>query len=310
MIRVLGYKKNKKIAFCLGDGCGLGNLLQALPAVQALHDAGHTCDLYLSGFIYPDSAGVVRGQPYVRDIYENTYDNKEEIYDLCVVSFLSDHQVVNAKKYLKLKRNWEKTSEWGQYCRVAEKLGAKSFKAPCLNVSDRQFNLQPPSIVIHAGCSHRKHWERKKWTHYEELAGLMLRGAFHVYCCGTEDEILNHPEVTAYNNLPIQETAALIQQCDLFVSNDSGLMHLAAALRKRQIAIFTATSDRKSGPYYNPYARVIKPKLTCYPCNGNEKVWNECASWKCRDSIAVDEVYDHIKDVMHQVHSNAVSATS
>jgi len=37
----------KKIAVCLGDGCGLGNLLQALPAVQALHESGNICDLFL-----------------------------------------------------------------------------------------------------------------------------------------------------------------------------------------------------------------------------------------------------------------------
>jgi ADP-heptose:LPS heptosyltransferase len=277
--------------------------------VQALHDAGHVCDLYLSGFIYPGIADVVRGQPYVRDIYEDTYDNREEIYDLCVVSFLSDHRVANAKKYLKLKRDWEKTSEWGQYCSVAEKLGATSFKPPHLNVSERHFNLKPSSIVIHAGCSNRKYWERKKWLHYEELAGLLLEGGYHVYCCGTADEIIDHPAVTSYHDLPIQETAALIQQCDLFVSNDSGLMHLAAALRKWQIAIFTATSDKKSGPSYNPFARVIKPELTCYPCSGNEKVWIECVGWKCRDSITVDAVYAHIKDVLYQ-QRNQISATS
>jgi ADP-heptose:LPS heptosyltransferase len=303
-------KKNigKKIALCLGDGCGLGNLLQALPAVQALHEMGNICDLFISGFLYAGIADVVRGQPYVRHIYENTYDNQEGIYDLCIVSFLSDHRVENAKKYLTLRRDWAKRSEYGQYCRAAEKCGAQAFKRPQLNIADRHFNLEPPSVLLHAGCTNRKYWERRKWTHYKELAELLLKDGFHVYCCGTADERVNHPGVTEYTDYPIQETAALIQQCDVFVSNDSGLMHLAAALRKRQIAIFTATSDKKSGPYYNPEAEVIKPKLTCYPCYGNEKAWNECSCWKCRDAITVSEVYEQVRKMAVQVPHGSAAA--
>jgi hypothetical protein len=301
---------DQKIALCLGDGCGLGNLLQALPAVQAMHEMGNICDLFISGFMYDGIANVVRGQPYVRDIYENTYDNREGIYDLCIVSFLSDHRVGNAKKYLKLMRDWGKHSEYGQYCRAAEKLGAKEFKTPRLNISERNFSLKPLSVLIHAGCTERTYWERRKWTHYEELVDVLVKDGFHMYCCGSSNEIIGHRKVTAYNNLTIQETAALIHQCDLFVSNDSGLMHLAAALRKKQVAIFTATSDMKSGPYYNQNARVITPELACYPCYGNEKAWNQCANWKCRDSITVDNVHDLIKTMMHQDLNGAAAATS
>jgi ADP-heptose:LPS heptosyltransferase len=285
----------KKIAVCLGDGCGLGNLLQALPAVQALHEMGNICDLFLSGFMYDGIADVVRGQPYVRDIYENTYDNREGTYDVCIVSFLSDNRVRNAKKYFRLRRDWEKRSEYGQYCRAAEKFGAKGFNRPQLNIADRRFNLQSPHVLLHAGCTNRKYWERRKWNHYEELTDLLLKDGFHVYCCGTADERVNHPGVAAFTDLPIQETAALISQCDLFLSNDSGLMHLAAALRKTQIAIFTATSDKKSGPSYNTQARVLRPALDCYPCYGNEREWNACTRWHCRDAITVAEVYESVR---------------
>jgi len=303
------WKKNgKTIAFCLGDGCGLGNMLQALPAVQALHELGNTCDLFLSGFMYTGITDAVRGQPYVRDIYENTYVSREEAYDVCIVSFLSDHRVDNAKKYLKLTRDWGKRSEYGQYCRAAEKLGAKEFKTPRLNISERNFGLNQLSVLIHAGCTERTYWERRKWTHYKELVDLLVQDGCHVYCCGSRDEIIDHREVTACNNLPIQETAALIHQCGLFVSNDSGLMHLAAALRKMQVAIFTATSDMKSGPYYNPNASVIKPELACYPCYGNEMAWNQCVNWKCRDSITADKVHDLIKTLLYQDPRGAAAA--
>lgn len=291
---------NQKIALCLGDGCGLGNLLQALPAAQALYEMGNTSDLFLSGFMYRDIPAIVSGQPYVRTIYENTYDNSEVLYDLCIVSFLSDHRVANAKRYLKLKRDWKKRSEYEQYCWAAGKLGARGFKPPRLNIAERDFELKPCSIVIHAGCTQRQYWERRKWTRYAELAEVLTGEGFHMYCCGKRDEKIDHPRVTAFTDLPIQETAALINQCDLFLSNDSGLMHLAAALQKKQIAIFTATSDKKSGPYYNPRARVITPRLACYPCYGKDEAWDRCNDWICRDAISVAQVYDVIKKVMDE----------
>ncbi len=291
-------KKNQKIAFCLGDGCGLGNLVQALPAVQALYETGHTVDLFLSSAGYHGITDIVKGQPYVRNICENTYGNNDTPYDICIVSFLSDHRVASARKIIKLQQNWNKRSEYEQYCWAAVKLGAKNFNPPALSIADRPFNLKPLNILVHAGCSQKKTWERKRWPHYPELAERLIQAGFNVYCCGTEDEIIQHPHVTAYNSLPIQETAALIQQCELFVSNDSGLMHLAAALRKKQIAIFTATNPKKSAPSYNPNSHSIMPPLTCFPCQGTGgawHTWDTCTDWRCLDAITVDHVYHAIK---------------
>ena len=297
-MRLRGYKKNQKIALCLGDGCGIGNFVQALPAVQSLHEAGNTIDLFISSFSYGDMAGIVKGQPYIRALYENTYDSAEEMYDICVVSFLSEHRVAHAKKYLTLKTNWKKRSEYEQYCWVAEKLGVKNFKPPVINLAKRNFHLKPFNILIHAGCAERDYWERKKWQKYKTLIDMLLKDNVTVYSCGKEDEIINHPGVTPFTDMPLQETAALINQCDLFLSNDSGLMHIAAALRKKQIAVFTATDHKKSGPYYNPHARVITPRLKCYPCQGKQEVWDHCTDWLCRQVISEDDVYGEIRKVM------------
>ena len=288
--------KPKKIAFCLGHGCGIGNFVQSLPAVRSLFEQGHIIDLFISAFAYGDIAEIIKGQSYVRHIYENTYNNKEEMYDICIVSFLSDYRVDNARKYIKLKKSWGKTSEYGQYCLVAKKLGANQFGPPEINISDKDFRLKHFNVLFHAGCSPKKMWERKKWTHYMELIDLLIKDGIYIYCCGKEDEAISHPDVASFVDLPIQETIALINQCDLFVSNDSGLMHIAAALRKRQIAIFTATSKEKSAPYYNSKCHVISPKIGCYPCQDKE-LWNECTNWKCRDAISAASVYGLIKKV-------------
>lgn len=297
-MRLAGYRKVHRIAFCLGDGCGVGNFVQALPALQALHEAGFSADVFVSSFSYPDMTDLVKGQPYVGELYENTYESTGAPYDLCIVSFLSDHRVARAVKYLKLASNWRKRSEYGQYCWAAGKLGVREFRPPAMNLSRRNFRLKPGSILIHAGCAKRDYWERKKWNGYAALIDMLLKDGVSLYCCGKEEEMIDHPGVIPFTNISLQETAALIDQCDLFISNDSGLMHIAAALRKRQVAIFTATDDRKSGPYYNPRARVITPRLRCYPCQGKQNLWDRCRDWRCRRAISERDVYAEIRTVM------------
>jgi heptosyltransferase-2 len=57
----------------------------------------------------------------------------------------------------------------------------------------------------------------------------------------------------------------LIRQCRVFLTNDSGPMHLAAALGTPQVAIFGSTSEIATGPL-SPLARVVKVPVECSPC--------------------------------------------
>ena len=107
---LIGVKRDLSIAFCLGDGCGVGNFVQALPTLQALHESGNRVDLFVSSFLYSDMTELVKGQPYIRSLYENNYEGTKEMYDVCIVSFLSDHRVANAKKHLKIRTTWKKRS--------------------------------------------------------------------------------------------------------------------------------------------------------------------------------------------------------
>ena len=78
---------------------------------------------------------------------------------------------------------------------------------------------------------------------------------------------------------------ALIRQCSLFITNDSGPMHLAAALDVPQIAIFGSTSEIATGPI-NADAQVIKNSVPCSPCFLRECPTDFC----CMTGIEVDEV--------------------
>ena len=63
----------------------------------------------------------------------------------------------------------------------------------------------------------------------------------------------------------LMEAMALIGECDVFVSNESGLMHVAAALHTPLVAIFGSTDHIATGPFSDK-ATVIRKTMACSPC--------------------------------------------
>ncbi len=89
----------------------------------------------------------------------------------------------------------------------------------------------------------------------------------------------------------LKEVCTVLKRCSLFVSNDSGLMHLAAALGTPVVAIFGSTSPRWTAPLGQGHI-VIKRDLPCSPC-----FRRECpsATYECLGEIEVDQVLAEVK---------------
>ena len=82
------------------------------------------------------------------------------------------------------------------------------------------------------------------------------------------------------------EAMALIGECDVFVTNDSGLMHVAASLRTPLVAIFGSTDHIATGPF-SDNAVVIRKPLPCSPC---KKTHCQEKHFRCMKLIDSNEV--------------------
>jgi heptosyltransferase-2 len=79
---------------------------------------------------------------------------------------------------------------------------------------------------------------------------------------------------------------ALLAQCRLVITNDSGPMHLAAALGLPVVAIFGSTDETATGPV-SPLARVVRHPVACSPCG-----LRECPiDFRCMKGVTVDQVH-------------------
>ncbi|MCD6198328.1 MAG: glycosyltransferase family 9 protein [Deltaproteobacteria bacterium] len=127
---------------------------------------------------------------------------------------------------------------------------------------------------LHAGAGPI---QGKKW-HLERFALVareLLRrfGPGHVLIFGGPEEDSQKRRLAAkirgncaiVVNQGLGITAALIRHCNLFLSNDSGLMHIAAAIGVRTLGIFGPTDWHRTAPY-GPAAHFIHSKLPCAPC--------------------------------------------
>jgi heptosyltransferase-2 len=107
-------------------------------------------------------------------------------------------------------------------------------------------------------------------------------------------KMMKYPQVDLSGKTDLGEAIALISMCNLFITNDSGLMHVAAALDIPLIAIFGSTNPVTTGPE-GLNSRIVRIPVECSPC-----LKPKCprGHLKCMDQIDVDMVFDVAKELL------------
>lgn len=138
----------------------------------------------------------------------------------------------------------------------------------------------------------------KRWLleRYADLADRLI-GALNadVLIFGSQAEsplaeeiasMMEHTPTILAGATNLRQLMALLAQCRLIISNDSGSMHLAAALGLPVVAVFGSTDENATGPV-SPLARVVKYPVECSPCG-----LRECPiDFRCMKAVSVDRVY-------------------
>jgi len=91
----------------------------------------------------------------------------------------------------------------------------------------------------------------------------------------------------------LTQAKAMISRCRLFITNDSGLMHVASALKVPVVAIFGSTNPETTSPF-GERNLVIRKDIPCSPC-----LKRECEDdYLCMKLIELDEVYEHVRAIL------------
>jgi len=162
-------------------------------------------------------------------------------------------------------------------------------------------NWPRPFIGINPGAAYGP---AKRWPaeHFGELV-RSIRGEINgtTIIFGTKADSNSARKITSFDPNIIDLTGktslsvamALIKKCNAFVTNDSGLMHVAAAANTPLVAIFGSTDATTTGPFTDK-AKIIQKNFSCIPC-----LKPECTTdFKCMTAISPNEVFESLIEIL------------
>ncbi len=190
--------------------------------------------------------------------------------------------------------------------KIIEQIGASSSAQELSFFLQPQESLPPrssaPWIALHPGSKDIfKRWPAEKFI---EL-GKKLKETLpcEILITGSKDEKELIEKIA--KEIPGAQTGdphqslrifgALLNQIDLLISNDTGPVHLACALKRPVIALYSSTDPALCGPHQAQKAIVIAKRASCDPC-----LKRKCRKPFCFLQISVEEVLEAAKKALRK----------
>jgi lipopolysaccharide heptosyltransferase I len=206
-----------------------------------------------------------------------------------------------------------------RYWRVVEALGAgdvpKRFHVPLdpaevVAARDEMEKFPRPWLAVAVGAK----WATKRWppSHFAELLNrAWVRAGGTCFFVGADEDTAASREVIAQLNGPARDLtgktslprlAALLSLCDVMFANDTGPLHLAAALGRPCVAPYTCTRVAKHGPYTSMEGGVE----TRVPCAGSYR--KTCGNMICMPELTPERLWPRLSEILDAWHSTSRSA--
>jgi heptosyltransferase-2 len=198
------------------------------------------------------------------------------------------------------KKNTKETSMPFHYAALSEAPGTAArpplpsprlrFAAHEVEATKRKFGVTSPYAVL---CPGAEYGPAKRWPYFSELAAKI---PIQKVLLGSAKDLEASGGIGGTNLIgqtTLDEAIDLIAGAHYVVSNDSGLMHVAAALGRPQVALFGSSSPEHTPPL-SAAARVLWLKVECSPC-----FERECplGHFRCMREMTVASVTEAIQNL-------------
>ncbi|MGB0227757.1 MAG: lipopolysaccharide heptosyltransferase II [bacterium] len=205
-----------------------------------------------------------------------------------------------------------------EYMELLNPLPGTPIRFPRLEVNEdwleKQLNFLPQSLPERFICfaPGAVYGPAKQWPleSFRELGEIMTRESdLPVILLGTEADqetaefIQNQSKgiTNLCGKTSLNQLVAILARASLLVSNDSGAMHVMAALQRPQIALFGSSTPRWTAPL-NPLAEVIYLDLECSPCFKRQCPFGHL---NCLTGISPQQVAEQALKMLEETTSSA-----
>jgi lipopolysaccharide heptosyltransferase II len=163
-------------------------------------------------------------------------------------------------------------------------------------------NSQFPFVLIHPTAA----FATKQWSaeNFAVIAEFLVQKGLQVVAVGTKkeretlDRLRQFSEVPIqiYDNLTLPQITNLASRAKLFVGNDSGIAHIAAAMQTPSVVIFGSSNRAHWSPWTDALHEIVFEPFPCQPCAGY--ICEEFGEPKCILSIKTESVIEAIEMVL------------
>jgi len=193
-----------------------------------------------------------------------------------------------------------------QYAQIAmADIDNKNYEIPPLKLYITPEKFNRPTLGINAGATYgsAKRWYPERFAEvaayfHDKYDIIIFGGPNEVEMAKEIEDNLQKLNVKNYTNLAgktnIKELCANIGGCSLFITNDSGPMHVAAAYQVPTVAIFGPTRYKETSQWMNEKSKIVRHEMDCSPC-----MKRECPlkHHECMTTITAPEVIEAVKEL-------------
>lgn len=158
-------------------------------------------------------------------------------------------------------------------------------------------------IAVHPGSGSRhKNWPAERfaevvrvWAGRPDTRVVLIRGPADGTAVAELTNATRGVDLLLVEQPALPVLAALLEHCQVYVGNDSGVSHLAAAMGTPSVVLFGPTDARIWAPQ-GPSVRVVDSSVDCSPCTAERR--RQCRDQECLRSITVERVLAEMERVL------------
>ena len=299
--------------------CGIGDILRATPLVRVFAGLGFEVDLLLAP-AYPHTVELFESAPEIRHLYCVPFRNDlsrnarksvaglaRRVYDIAAMTSLSADIKTPLRRMFRARRVFR----FQRYAinKMASILGWHGpLPLPIAMHSKRDFRLPSNTVAMHPGC--KPTWRHKRWHGFPQLAAHLPSVVVIGTAADLDDTVW--PSHVRIFELGLPDTAALLRQCALLVSNDSGMFHLGAALGTRCLGVFGPTNPAREAmtlPNVFTMTKGLPCEAECRKMYPDGRFSCEY-DLECMRTLTPDEVLEKIRQIAPDVLDSATGSRS